>query len=254
YAYCLGDPVNLVDPTGHKAGLGAVIGGIMLALLGIVVGIVTLGTATPVAVGMITGGSGITAAGVAGILGIVSGVASIASGMSTMASLFVSDPTVAKNLNIAAQGLGIGAAMIGAAQAVVNASIAASAMGQSTIRYIVTSIGKTLKNTPQSHAALAIATGVGVGTYIGGSIAENDTVMSIGSTLFAVGGIGFGFVRYLKNSPGMPADFFTSVHPRAIRLRAPNIRGVTNGWPGKIDIIPPAHIRYRNIHSMSTRI
>ncbi|HHQ4530863.1 TPA: RHS repeat-associated core domain-containing protein [Aeromonas hydrophila] len=254
YAYCLGDPINLIDPTGHKAGLGAMIGGILLALFGIVVGIVTLGTATPVAAGMITGGSGITSAGIAGVLGVVSGAASIASGVSTMASLFVSDPMVARNLNIAAQGLGIGAAVIGGVQAAVNASIAATAMGQSTARYIANAIGKTIKDTPHSHTVLAIAAGVGIGTYIGGSIAENDTLMSIGSALFAVGGIGFGFVRYLKNSPGMPADFYTSVHPRAIRLRMPNSKGTTNGWPGKIDIIPPASIRYRNLHGASTRV
>lgn len=51
YAYCLGDPINAVDPTGHlswQAGLG-----IGLGILGIIISIVTLGQG--IAAGMALG-------------------------------------------------------------------------------------------------------------------------------------------------------------------------------------------------------
>ncbi|MEO3726364.1 RHS repeat-associated core domain-containing protein [Pseudomonas syringae] len=48
YAYCLGDPVNRVDPTGHIS--WQTILGVGTAVLGIVASVLTLGAATPLAV------------------------------------------------------------------------------------------------------------------------------------------------------------------------------------------------------------
>jgi RHS repeat-associated protein len=64
YSYCLGDPVNRVDPTGHVSWQSIL--GIGLSILGIVASVVTMGAATPWAV---------TALGLA----VASGLAGIAS-------------------------------------------------------------------------------------------------------------------------------------------------------------------------------
>lgn len=64
YAYCLGDPVNRVDPTGHFSWQSAV--GIGLSILGIIASIASFGAATPLA--LLGLGLGI-ASGVAGIAG-----------------------------------------------------------------------------------------------------------------------------------------------------------------------------------------
>ncbi|UQS18190.1 type IV secretion protein Rhs [Pseudomonas sp. HS6] len=64
YAYCLGDPVNRVDPTGHFSWQSIV--GIALGVVGIAASIVTLGGATPLA--LLAMGLGI-ASGVTGIAG-----------------------------------------------------------------------------------------------------------------------------------------------------------------------------------------
>jgi RHS repeat-associated protein len=64
YSYCLGDPVNRVDPTGHVSWQSIL--GIGLSILGIVASVVTMGAATPWAV---------TALGLA----VASGLAGVAS-------------------------------------------------------------------------------------------------------------------------------------------------------------------------------
>ena len=63
YNYCLGDPINRVDPTGHlswQAGLG-----LGLSAFGILASIATFGAATPLAVAGLTTGLASGAAGVA---------------------------------------------------------------------------------------------------------------------------------------------------------------------------------------------
>ncbi|XXG98285.1 DNA replication protein psf2 [Hypoxylon texense] len=69
YAYCLGDPVNRVDPTGHLSLLGAEFGwrDLAMTLVGVGVGVV---------VGLLTGGAGFAiAAGMAVAAGVASDVA-----------------------------------------------------------------------------------------------------------------------------------------------------------------------------------
>ncbi|WP_413796031.1 RHS repeat-associated core domain-containing protein, partial [Aeromonas dhakensis] len=71
YAYCLGDPVSLVDPTGHiswQAGLG-----IGLGKLGLIVAIATLGMGIKASVAMWGAAAGVSASAIASTsLGVVS--------------------------------------------------------------------------------------------------------------------------------------------------------------------------------------
>jgi hypothetical protein len=65
YAYCAGDPINRVDPTGHfwKALLG-----IALSIAGFALSAVTMGAATPMAIIGLTLAAASTVLGVAGII------------------------------------------------------------------------------------------------------------------------------------------------------------------------------------------
>ena len=66
YAYCLGDPVNRVDPTGHFSWQSVL--GIGLSIIGIVASVASFGAATPLA--LLGLGLGV-ASGLTGIAGIV---------------------------------------------------------------------------------------------------------------------------------------------------------------------------------------
>ncbi|HWH85803.1 MAG TPA: RHS repeat-associated core domain-containing protein [Pseudomonas sp.] len=96
YAYCLGDPVNRVDPTGHVSWQS--IAGIALGFLGIVASIVTLGAATPLA---------LLAMG----LGVASGAAAIGS---EVAYAYDQQSQVGAILGWVSLGLGIASAAAGA--------------------------------------------------------------------------------------------------------------------------------------------
>lgn len=96
YAYCLGDPVNRVDPTGHIS--WQAIAGIALGFIGIVASIVTLGAASPLALL----GMG---------LGIASGAAAIGS---ELANELAPQSQVGAILGWVSLGLGIASAAAGA--------------------------------------------------------------------------------------------------------------------------------------------
>ncbi|WP_085717411.1 RHS repeat domain-containing protein [Pseudomonas sp. B28(2017)] len=66
YAYCLGDPINRVDPTGHFSWQSIL--GIVAAVVGVALSVVTLGAATPLAIAGVAFG---VASGVTGIAGII---------------------------------------------------------------------------------------------------------------------------------------------------------------------------------------
>jgi RHS repeat-associated protein len=68
YAYCLGDPINRVDPTGHFSWQSVL--GIALSVVGVVASFATFGAATPLAIlGLSLGGI----SALAGIAGTVAG-------------------------------------------------------------------------------------------------------------------------------------------------------------------------------------
>jgi RHS repeat-associated protein len=96
YAYCLGDPVNRIDPTGHISWQS--IAGIALGVLGVVASIVTLGAATPLAL-MAMG------------LGIASGVTAIGS---EVAYAYDPQSQAGEILGWVSLGLGIASAAAGA--------------------------------------------------------------------------------------------------------------------------------------------
>ncbi|MFJ7315452.1 RHS repeat-associated core domain-containing protein [Pseudomonas sp. NPDC098747] len=106
YQYCLLDPVNLIDPTGHlswQAGLG-----VGLGLASVVLGVLAIpGAIGGIALGLwLGGGLALASAGVA----IAGGAVQIAS-----ASYLDSDPDYAETLGWAALGLGIASAGLGVA-------------------------------------------------------------------------------------------------------------------------------------------
>lgn len=96
YAYCLGDPVNRIDPTGHVSWQS--IAGIALGFLGIVASVVTLGAATPLSL-------------VAMGLGIASGVTAIGS---EVAYAYDPQSRVGEILGWVSMGLGLASAAAGA--------------------------------------------------------------------------------------------------------------------------------------------
>lgn len=79
YAYCLGDPVNRIDPTGHISWQGAL--GIGLGILGLAAAVFTGGTSIAAAGGVMAAiNSASTTALVVGTLGVVSDVTAIVAG------------------------------------------------------------------------------------------------------------------------------------------------------------------------------
>lgn len=124
YSYCLGDPVNLVDPTGHmswQAGLG-----IGLGILGLLVSIFTLGAGIAAGVSLATAGAAVSTASVVttglGITSSVLGVASASTGIASSA-LEESNPQLAADLGWSSLGLGIGSALTGIGSAVASTKV-----------------------------------------------------------------------------------------------------------------------------------
>ena len=131
YAYCLGDPVNRVDPTGHVSWQS--IAGVALAALGTAVSFLTLGAASPL---------GVLAIG----LGVASGVTAIAS---ELAHELAPDSSAGDVLGYISLGLGLaslGAGLTG--QAIKGASRLAGAF-------------KSGLSTNPREAARAMASGMG---------------------------------------------------------------------------------------------
>ena len=104
YAYCLGDPVNRIDPTGHISWQS--IAGIALGIIGIVASIVTLGAATPLAL-------------VAMGLGIASGAAAVGSEIA-----YAYDPQSQAGEILGWISLGLGIASAGAGALAVRQAVA----------------------------------------------------------------------------------------------------------------------------------
>ncbi|MDM1045171.1 hypothetical protein HX004_09725, partial [Myroides sp. 1354] len=110
YAYCVGDPINLIDPTGHyvTGGVasmaigryGGATGGIILGLVGIVTSIATFGASVAA--------MGAVAAGVALALSVTAEITGVT-------SIVIGDinPELSANLGWASLGLGIAGAVTG---------------------------------------------------------------------------------------------------------------------------------------------
>ncbi|MBX8511618.1 hypothetical protein K5D34_18190, partial [Pseudomonas cichorii] len=83
YAYCLGDPVNYLDPDGHLPRWVMPAIGIALSIVGVVASVATLGAATPIAgTGVVAAWSALSAGTqLSSSLSIASGVIGVASGV-----------------------------------------------------------------------------------------------------------------------------------------------------------------------------
>ena len=104
YAYCLGDPINRVDPTGHvswQSGLG-----IGLSIVSIAASILTFGATTPLAI------ASLTLALASGITGIASAVAHEVAPQSELGDI----------LGYVSLGLGVASAVAGAGATLQGAS------------------------------------------------------------------------------------------------------------------------------------
>lgn len=103
YAYCLGDPINRVDPTGHVSWQSAL--GVGLSLFSIATSILTFGATTPLAI------ASLTLALASGITGIASAVADELMPQSELGDVL---GYVSMGLGLASFAAGAGAAAQGA--------------------------------------------------------------------------------------------------------------------------------------------
>ncbi|MDB5995837.1 MAG: hypothetical protein JWP42_2973 [Pseudomonas sp.] len=103
YAYCLGDPINRVDPTGHVSWQSAL--GIGLSLFSVAISILTFGATTPLAV------ASLTLALASGITGSASAIAREVIPQSGLGEVL---GYVSLGLGLASFGAGAGAAARGA--------------------------------------------------------------------------------------------------------------------------------------------
>lgn len=102
YAYCIGDPINRSDPTGHFSWLTIL--GIAIAVVSIAVTVVTLGVSAPVTGPAATGGISLsTAAAVIDIAGNAIGIAA------TVAQEVAPQSKAGSILGYASLGLGVAA-------------------------------------------------------------------------------------------------------------------------------------------------
>lgn len=128
YSYCLNDPINLVDPSGHISWQAGV--SIGLGILALVIGVVTLGSGIAASAELLTGAAAITTAAAlktglavtSGITGIISGGLGIASGV-----IEEFNPTVSTQLGYAALAFGITSAVTGIGSLIAGARTTASA-------------------------------------------------------------------------------------------------------------------------------
>lgn len=117
YAYCQGDPINAVDPTGHIS-VAAGVGG-MIGILGMIISIATLGMA--IHAGMMLHVVGSLLGGVSGALGVAS------------AMLESSNPQLSADLGWASIGFGLAGLISGISSVAVSMARATSHPGIVTL-------------------------------------------------------------------------------------------------------------------------
>jgi RHS repeat-associated protein len=106
YAYCLGDPINRVDPTGHVSWQS--LAGIALSVFSIAASILTFGATTPLAI------ASLTLAVASGVAGLASSIAQEVAPQSELGNIL---GYVSLGLGLASFATGLGAAAQGASKA-----------------------------------------------------------------------------------------------------------------------------------------
>ncbi|MFM5870711.1 RHS repeat-associated core domain-containing protein [Aeromonas veronii] len=115
YAYTLGNPINLLDPSGHMSVSAGV--GLGLGILGLLISIFTLGTGIAAGAAMMTAGTALSIT--SSVLGIVSSTTGIASALTEE-----SNPQASSTLGWISLGTGIASAVTGIAGAGLSRSAA----------------------------------------------------------------------------------------------------------------------------------
>ncbi|KVS39946.1 RHS repeat-associated core domain-containing protein [Burkholderia ubonensis] len=142
YAYCVGDPINRVDPTGQlswQAIVGIVLGAVVIALT-----VVSLGAGAAIAAGvapttgMLAAIATVPSMTVSGVVSIATGVAGLAEGATTIASAALSerDEKTSGILGWVSLGLGVASAansVAGASKGVVSTTTRNLAVARAAI-------------------------------------------------------------------------------------------------------------------------
>lgn len=190
YAYCLGDPINRVDPTGHLSLFTWI--SIGVAALGIVAAVVTFGAAAaPIyaAEGMAAAlWAGATEVGISGGLGVLADTTAIASGATEE-----SHPGASKVLGWVSLGLGglsiganIGESVVKYRQAT---SLARNETAAPTVEGAVRSrSASSTASTGLGAAAGGTSAGAHAGSSSGGHGSDDDTASTQTTHLFQNGG------------------------------------------------------------------
>lgn len=160
YAYCLGDPINRVDPTGYlswQSILGIVVGAVAIA-----VAVASLGSGVAISAGLAQASAGLAAfatvpsATLSGVLAVGAVVADIASGATAIASSALSerDPQTAGILGWVSTGFGLAATAHGVSGAISGATRA----GQGTASAAVGRFGVARSTLAVAASAQSVST------------------------------------------------------------------------------------------------
>ncbi|RMQ43202.1 hypothetical protein ALQ04_02871 [Pseudomonas cichorii] len=133
YAYCLGDPVNYLDPDGHIPSWLVPAAGIAFSIVGILSSVASLGTAAPLATAGVAGAWAAlsSAAQVSVAVGVVTGVVGVASGIT---SIVAPDSSTSNILGYVSLGLGV-VSSLASINAFINVKSALSKDSLSAIKY-----------------------------------------------------------------------------------------------------------------------
>ncbi len=207
YAYCLGDPINRIDPTGQlswQAILGIVLGAVAIALT-----VVSLGAGAAIAAGVApaTGMLGAIATvpsmTVSGVVSVAAGVAGLAEGATTIASAALSerDGKASGILGWVSLGLGVASAANGVAGAA--SKVAGASKG---------AVSTTTRNLAVARAAIDVTArthgvaGQFVSTFVDDVPAwASHTMMGVSLALTAAGWGGLAREAALARSTGFHA-------------------------------------------------
>lgn len=128
YAYCLGDPINRIDPTGHLSWQSIL--GIAIGVVAIAITVASLGTGVAISAGLAQASAGLAAfatvpsATVSGVLGVGFALADLAAGTTAIASSALSerDPEKAGILGWVSTGFGVASSAYSVSNAVKSAA------------------------------------------------------------------------------------------------------------------------------------
>ncbi|WP_164721180.1 RHS repeat-associated core domain-containing protein [Burkholderia stagnalis] len=207
YAYCLGDPINRIDPTGQlswQAILGIVLGAVVIALT-----VVSLGAGAAIAAGVApaTGMLGAIATvpsmTVSGVVSVAAGVAGLAEGATTIASAALSerDGKASGILGWVSLGLGVASAANGVAGAASKVAGASKGVVSTTTRNLAVARA-AIDVTARTHGVA----GQFVSTFVDDVPAwASHTMMGVSLALTAAGWGGLAREAALARSTGFHA-------------------------------------------------